>query len=189
MKVVSFVILLVFLALVLGCSSLERGVYFSLVDNGSFVIVDRPDWVMETQESFIGEWRPPMNKHVFSNGTEMVIYPVILEQRYFEGPAFLPFISFPESWNRDEYWHVLRYTYPSGSCHVSIESINDIPVKNRLISRRTLDEEIGVFFKLNDEFCMEDELRVGVVCGNEKLNLFFERKLFKNFIPLGVPLF
>jgi hypothetical protein len=175
-------------AILSGCSSLESGVYLTVISNDSVVNVDRSDWPVKGLDPSVGEWRPPVKKYTFSNEVELLVYPIILERRNFDGPLIVPLIPYPKSLNGPETRGVLRVEYSEGMSDVNIGSIKSIPVETSCVKRTKDGGEIVVLLKLTDEYIKEDILEISFVCGDERKTLVFKRRRFTNYIPFFVPL-
>jgi hypothetical protein len=168
--------------------SLESGTYFAVSHNDSVMRVDHSDWPVKGLNPSFGEWRPPVKKYTFSNHVELLVYPIIVARKNFDGPLLIPFIPYPKSLNIPESRNILRFEYRGGVSAVDVKSINGISVEADRVNKTASKDTTVVLLTLTDEFAEKDVLEISFACGEEKQVLVFERRRFTNYIPFFIPL-
>jgi len=189
MKSLHILFLFLCLMLINGCSSIKSGRYLCLINSGDeFYEVKRKDWITKGRDPCFGKYRPPLYGFRLESKGELRVYPIIIDQRYFEGPAFLPLIPTPKSLAVSKDSNLLRLAYSGDPEDIRIEMVDDRAIDPQVVKKRKAFGEIMVSLQLEEALVVDGKLTVKLSCQGEQKTLLFVNKRVTSFIPFFSPL-
>lgn len=142
----------------------------------------------ESRYPFFGELRPSLSSIKFEEKGDLTIYPIILDRSNFDGPALLPIVPYPKSFNVPEDKNLLRLAYTGNASDIQIEVVDDRAVNDGDVKQTEIDGRVIYSLLLDDAVVADGALVIGLLCRDEREVLIYSSVKSTSFFPFILPL-